>query len=217
MSKKDTAESEKSDKSDKSDKSLKASLIRRIVAYMIDMFVVVMITSLIISPFTNTKNIEKLQSSYDEVSQKYINQEIDSKTYLTESMPLVYQMAREEGFLSFILVFFEIMYFIVFQFYNKGKTIGKNFMKIRIVSTNDSDLTMNQVLIRSLIINFILVDLIVFGFVIFAPMDVYFYGSLFFELIQYLIVFASIMMILFSKNKRGIHDLISHCEVVREK
>ena len=215
MSKKDTTESEKSDKSDKSDKSKKASLIQRIVAYMIDMFVVVMITSLVVSPFVDTDTINKLQDSYEEVCEKYVSGEIDSHTYFVESMPLVYQMAREDGILSFVMIFLGIMYFIVFQFYNKGKTVGKNFMKIKVVS-NDGDLTMNQLLIRSLIINFILVDLIVFGLVVFAPMDVYFYATLVFELIQYFVVFISIIMIILSKSKRGIHDFVSHCEVIRE-
>ena len=86
-------------------------------------------------------------------------------------------------------------------------------MKIKVSST-DGDLTINQVLVRSLIIDMILLDMVVFGFVIFAPENIYFYGTLFLEMIQYAVIFISIFMIC-GKQKRGLHDLITHTEVIK--
>ena len=94
------------------------------------------------------------------------------------------------------------------------QTIGKKVMKIK-VSSIDGELTINQVMFRSLIIDMILLDMIVFGFVIFAPQNVYFYGTLFFELIEYIIIFVSVIMISFGQSRRGVHDIITHTEVVK--
>lgn len=76
---------------------------------------------------------------------------------------------------------------------------------------------MNQMLVRSLIINSILIDMIVLGLTIFASQDVYFYGSMVFEQVQSLILILSVAMVLFSRRGRGLHDMISRCEVIREK
>ena len=87
-------------------------------------------------------------------------------------------------------------------------------MKIKVVSI-DGELSINQVMFRSLIIDMILLDMIVFGFVVFAPKNIYFYGTLFLEMIEYIIIFISVVMICFSKNRRGLHDIITHTEVVK--
>lgn len=196
--------------------STKATFGQRLCAFIIDVFIVTMITSLIASPFVDIKTINKLKDSYEEVCEKYLNLEINTKTYIDEAMPLVYQTAREDGILSFVLIFFMILYYIVYPYYNKGKTIGKNLMKIKIVSKN-GELTMNQLVVRALLINSILLELILFSLVIFSPVDIYFYGTIIFDLMQYLFIFISALMVMFSKQKRGLHDLISRCEVIREK
>ena len=217
MSKKETVEPEKSDKSDKSDKSVKtekALFIQRFVAFIIDILLISMVASFIVVPFVDNDSITKLTDSGNEVSEKYLAGEIDEKAYFTESMNITYQMARKNGALTFVTLLLEILYFIVFQFYRGGQTIGKKLMKIKVVST-DGDMTINQMLFRALIIDMILLDMIVFGFVIFAPVNVYYYGTLVLEIIQYLIIFVSVVMICFNKSRRGLHDLIARTEVVK--
>lgn len=219
MSKKDAVESEKSDKSDKSDKddkTDKASFIQRLGAYIIDIIIVAFVASLIAVPFIDSDAVLKLTDGLYEVMEKYSTAEISDAVYMAESIPLTYELARKSGVITLITLFLEVLYFIVFQFKNNGQTLGKKLMKIKVVSTN-GEMTMNQMLIRALIINSILLDMIVLAFVIFASPNVYYYGSLIFEEIQNFVLCASVVMIIFSKNKKGLHDLISRCEVIREK
>ena len=68
-------ESEKSDKDDKLDKVL---FIQRLIAFIIDIFLVSMIVSLIAYPFVDSKSITKLQDGMMDVSEKYMNLEIDA-------------------------------------------------------------------------------------------------------------------------------------------
>lgn len=217
MSKKDAVESEKSDKSDKSDKSAdgkKVFFIQRLMAYMIDILLVAFVGSLIVLPFIDKDALLKLSNSLFEVIEKYNSSEITYDVYMIESIPLSFQLAKKCGIITLITLFLEVLYFIVYQFNSGGQTIGKKIMKIKVISTN-GEMTMNQMLIRALIIDSILLDMIVLAFVIFTSQDVYYYGALIFERIQGIILFISIILIMFSKRGRGLHDLISHCEVVK--
>ena len=213
MGKKETVESEKSDKSDKSDKAL---FIQRLGAYIIDVMIVTFVGTMIAMFFIDSDALIKLSDGLYEVIEKYISSEISYSAYMAETIPLTYQIARKCGVVTLITLFLEVLYFIVYQFNNDGQTIGKKIMKIKVVST-DGKMTMNQMLIRALIVNAILLDMIIFGFVIFASQDVYYYGTLVFERIQSVLMFTSVIMIIFSKKGTGLHDLISHCEVIKEK
>ena len=87
-------------------------------------------------------------------------------------------------------------------------------MKIKVISIKN-ELTMNQMIFRALLINSILLELISFGFMLFSSKEVYFYGVGIFEIIQSIIIVSSALMIMYSKNSRGIHDLVTHTEVIK--
>ena len=195
----------------KSDK--KSLFYQRVVAFIIDIFLVAFLSSLISSPFVDTKSVEKLNVEMQEVMDNYIEKKIDEVTYLTECSSITYRLARKNGIVNFVTIFIEILYFIVFQLYNKGQTLGKSLLKIKVKSADDEELTMNQMIFRSIIINSTLYGFISFALSIFASQSTYFYGVLVFEFIQYMVIFISGLMIMFGKS--GLHDLVSHTEVVR--
>lgn len=193
--------------------SEKSLFLQRFLAFIVDTLFVVLISSLIAFPFVDNASVEKLNMEMQEVSENYINSEIDINTYLAEYSSVVYQLSRKNGVVSFITIFIEILYFIVYQLYNKGQTLGKKMLKIRVESVDDGELTMNQMIFRVIIINSILYGFVSFALSIFASQSTYFYGILIFELIQYLVLLISGLMIMF--GKRGLHDLVSHTKVVR--
>ena len=116
--------------------------------------------------------------------------------------------------ISLITIALNILYFVVYQLYNKGQTIGKKLMKIKIIST-DGELFMNQMIFRAFIANFILVDLISFLFMLTKSKELYFYGTGIFQFIQYIIVIVSVFMIMFRKDGCSIHDKLVHTKVIR--
>lgn len=193
--------------------SEKSLFLQRFLAFIVDTLFVVLISSLIAFPFVDNASVEKLNMEMQEVSENYINSEIDINTYFAEYSSVVYQLSRKNGVVSFITIFIEILYFIVYQLYNKGQTLGKKLLKIRVESVDDGELTMNQMIFRVIIINSILYGFVSFALSIFASQSTYFYGILIFELIQYLVLLISGLMIMF--GKRGLHDLVSHTKVVR--
>lgn len=192
----------------------KPYFIQRVVAFIIDIILIAFIASLIASPFLDTKSITKLQNSTKEISQQYMNGEIGASAFLSESKTITYEMARKSGFLSIITVFLEILYFVVFQFYFKGQTIGKKLVKIRVENIK-GELTINNLIFRSLIINSICYNMISLCLMVFGDANVYFYGSICFELLQYLLLAICGFMVMFEKNGRGLHDYLGHTQVVR--
>lgn len=200
---------------DKDESDKKALFIQRVLAFFIDAILVAFVAASIAYPFVDLDSIDKLNKEMNTIMESYVNNEINEKTYLTEYASISYQLARKNGTLNFITLFIEILYFVVFQLYNKGQTFGKKLLNIKVVSFDEQELSMNQLIYRSLIINSILHGFILFAFTIFANQYTYFYGLLIVGIIQYLILLISGLMIMFSKSKRGIHDLVSRTEVVR--
>lgn len=198
------------------DKELKrASFIRRLCAYVIDYLLVVLVVSVIAMPFTDTKKTEKLEKESTEIIEKYQKGEITPDEYLQRYSNVYYNLSRNTGIVTFITIIVYILYYVVFQLYNKGQTIGKKLMKIKVISI-DGELSMNQMIFRSLIVNMLLLNIINFALITFAPKDIYTGVSATLSMIQYIIMFISIILAT-TKEGRTIHDRIVHTRVVSIK
>ena len=66
-----------------------------------------------------------------------------------------------------------------------------------------------------MIINSILIDMVSFAILLFMNQLTYFYSVVILGMIQFIIIAASGIMVMFGKNRRGIHDLVAHTDVVR--
>ena len=197
--------------------SKKATFIERFFAYVVDIVIITIIVTMLAYPFTanKTDDIEKISNEMTELLQKYTDDEVSMDTYVIEYSTLSYQLDKYQGATVLIGIFIYILYFMVFQFYNKGQTIGKKLLKIKVKSI-DSELTMNQVIIRALLIDSILasmVQIVVLSFV--SDANSYFYINGIFMIIDFIFVVISALMIMFSKNRRGLHDYITKTEVVK--
>lgn len=193
----------------------KALFVQRFLAFLLDIVLVSVVASFISYPFLDMDSIQKLNESSVEVMENYTNGKIDEKEYFNESSTISYELARKQGVNTLVIIFLNILYFVVYQIKNNGQTLGKQILKIRVVDSSNRDLSMNQMIFRALIINSILLDMISFGVLIFANQSSYFYGVSFLAFIQFCILSVSTFMIMFGKNRRGLHDLVAHTDVVR--
>ena len=193
----------------------KALFVQRFLAFLLDIVLVSFVASFISYPFLDMDSIQKLNESSVEVMENYTNGKIDEKEYFNESSTISYELARKQGVNTLVIIFLNILYFVVYQIKNNGQTLGKQILKIRVVDSSNRDLSMNQMIFRALIINSILLDMISFGVLIFANQSSYFYGVSFLAFIQFCILSVSTFMIMFGKDRRGLHDLVVHTDVVR--
>lgn len=196
-------------------KKEKALFVQRFVAFILDIFIVSSIASLISYPFLDTKSINKLNNESNELIEKYTAKEIDMNTYAVEVKNIGYQLSQKQGVVSLVTLFLSVLYFIVYQYYNNGQTVGKKLMKIRVSSSTNKEITMNSFIFRSLIINLILVDMISFAIVIFGNETAYFYGVAICGIIKYTLLLICGFMVMWSKSGMGLHDRIAHTTVVK--
>lgn len=232
--KNDLNENDKDDKSDKSKKTEKnknevkvndskledsnkdkALFIQRLCAYFVDIIIVSFVASLISSPFINIDKVEKLNEQSEEIMENFVQQEIDFNEYTVEYANITYDLSKTLGAQSLITITVGILYYVVFQLYMGGRTLGKMLLKIKVVSTSGSDLTMNQMLFRSFIANSILLDILSMVFIIFTDREIFFYCYGIFSLIQSVIVFVSLFTIMYGKEGLAIHDKLVHTKVIR--
>lgn len=196
-------------------KGEKALFVQRFIAFLLDIFILSSIASLISYPFLDAKSIDKLNKNSSEVIGKYTTGEIDMDTYVDEVKGISYQLSQKQGVVSLVTLFLAVLYFIVYQYYNNGQTIGKKLMKIKVVSSTDKEITMNSFIFRSLIVNSILVDMISFAIVIFGNETAYFYGVAICGIIKYTLLLICGFMVMWSKSGLGLHDRIAHTTVVK--
>ena len=192
-----------------------ALFVQRLVAFLIDVLLVSLIASFISAPFVNVEKISALEKKTSELMIQLQSEQISITDYSMQYIDIYYKLARYSGISSIIVIFLNVLYFVVFQVYNKGQTLGKKFVKIRVISEN-GELSYNQIIFRSFISNFILVDIIMFIFMIFSSKEIYFWATIVFQGLQYIVVFISIIMIMNHKDGRAIHDKIVQTKVLRE-
>ncbi len=197
-------------------KNKNASFVERLGALLIDLFIITIVTSLFSMVVVDNDNYNKLSDESSKLMEEYISGKVKPTTYISRASDISYDISRETAGLSIITVGIYILYFIVFQYKRNGQTLGKKLLKLRVVSNNDEELTMNSFAIRSLLVNSIFFDIILLSVTILCTKDVYFISSLVIEFIEYSLLFAIALTVLTRKDKRGIHDLITNTKVIKE-
>ena len=192
---------------------MKANFIQRALAYLLDIFIISFIFSIITIGFKPNTDIEK---KYNEVYDNYIKGEITAEQYLEEYTDVLYDMQKANALPNAINTVLIIAYFIVFQYLNKGQTIGKKLLKIKIVNEDKKDISLKQMLIRGIMIYSILSSLINIILFFNVSRKVYMTSYLTIGAIESLILFLSAIFILYRNDKKALHDIVSKSIVIKE-
>lgn len=192
----------------------KPLFFQRLVAFLIDVVIVSILSSLLATPFVNSKMTESLNDEAYGIIQKLRDENISTTQYVTDYMNVVYKLARANGLVSIITILLNIIMYVVIPLYYGGQTIGKKLLGIKIVA-DSTELNVNQLIYRSLIANSILLDLISVVLVITSSKSAYFYGLGMFTMIQYMVTLISIFMVMYSQDGRAVHDRLARTKVVK--
>ena len=212
---KDEEEKLKEENKSKKTPDIKAMFSQRIFAFLIDLVLLSIITSLITIFVPVNDTTTKLYAEQDRVLEGYVDGSVSMEEYVNQMIDLGYDISRQTVIISIVAVVISLLYYVVYPCYNNGQTFGKKLMKIKIKKTNDKELSMNDLLIRSMINNSVLVSIINVILVLFLSKDLYLSTSSLVGVIQYIVLIISLIMIAFTKNAQGLHDKVVHTEVVQ--
>ena len=193
---------------------IKAMFSQRVLAFLIDLVLLSMITSLITMFIPMNDTATKLYEEQNRVLEDYVAGNVPMEEYVNQMIDLGYDISKQTVIISIVGVVISLLYYVVYPCYNNGQTFGKKLMKIKIKKTNDKELSMNDLLIRSMINNSILVNIITIALVLFLSKDLYLSMSSLLSSVQSLVLIISLIMIAFTKNAQGLHDKVVHTEVV---
>ena len=193
---------------------IKAMFSQRVLAFLIDLLLLSIICSLITMFVPVNDTATKLYEEQNRVLEGYVDGSVSMKEYVNQMVDLGYDISRQTVIVSIVTIVISLLYYVVYPCYNNGQTFGKKLMKIKIKKTNDKELSMNDLLIRSMINNSVLVSIINVILVLFLSKDLYLSTSSLVGVIQYIVLIISLIMIAFTKNAQGLHDKVVHTEVV---
>lgn len=192
---------------------MKADFFKRIFAYMIDYFIILLVLSFITANINVGSDItEKVNN----LTNEYKNGNITIAEYNEEVLPLNYELTKRKLPVNVITCVIIIGYYIVFAYFNKGQTLGKKICKIRVVNDKGERASIWNILIRSLFIYGIITTLYSLISINFLDIESFNYSVSVVSVIESLFIVISLLMMLYKKDGRGLHDIIAKTKVIGE-
>ena len=195
---------------------MNVNFLKRFLAYLIDIILVGTIIGIISAIFT-TKNATVLSNQFLELNEQVINTKLDFGIYYSRVADITLSLDRENFMINIINCVIIILYFVVLPLYKNGQTLGKKIFKIKIVREDKEDLTANELIIRNIVVNGLLNTFLAFCLVFLLSGFEYFTITSILGFIQFVLVVVSACMIIFRKDKKGLHDIITKTKVVYEE
>ena len=190
---------------------------KRIIAYLIDIVIVTSLSTMLTYFLPENKEYNESMEEYTALVNEFANDSIEQEEFFQKSNDLMYTINRSSITTTIVTTVLTIFYFVVFTYFMNGQTVGKKLMKIKIVSNDRKKLTMNNYLIRGLLINSILMN--VLGIVIILGLNKSTYLKVN-DTLTYVYLFMMVLtlgMILFREDKRGLHDILANTKVINAK
>lgn len=194
---------------------MKASFFKRLAAYFIDVIFVTIIASIVSAGFSSTR-YEKAYEEYENLMTQYTAQEITVEEYTKQIGPVIYEIQDSSVVVSMISVLLSIAYFIVFQYLNKGQTLGKKMLGLK-VQEHGKDPSLKSIIIRTIGVDSILSGMLGIILLYILNKNNYYFGYSIISTLEMVFIFITALFILYRKDKRGLHDVMAHTEVIDER
>ena len=191
----------------------KANFYKRLVAYTIDMFIVGLVISIISYNFDTTR-LEKLSDKSIKLMNSFTNGDISSDKYFFEYADILYKVNKANVNSNLLGLVIYVGYFVLFQFFNGGATIGKKLLKIKVVSQGGGEVSLWQMIVRTSIINGI-VPLALSLILVFTTKGLVFLTlSSVVGLFENIFVIICVFLLLYKSDCLALHDIMSKSVVI---
>lgn len=193
---------------------MKAETTKRIISYLIDILIVLFTIGIVVNVKEKDKAVMQLRSDIHIVNELYANGEIKFSDYF-DRWTVINQQIDQECIIYFIFnILLILIYFVLLPYVWNGQTIGKKVMKVKITSYDGENVTIVQYLIRNMIFNGLGQMILILLFLYLLPSSMYFILSSILTFVQLILVIISVSMVLYRRDKRGLHDILSSTKVI---
>lgn len=192
---------------------MKATFLKRLTAYIVDMIIISTILILIFNFFPENKDVQIMKQELNEVYDNVLKGE-DATNYFEKFAELNYRIDKEMVMYSVLNVIAIVGYFTFIPYLFMGQTPGKRLLGIRIIRRDNELLMLNDLVLRNFIVHglsYILIALMLIYLISAVP---YFVVVTILGFIQFVLVIVSGIMIIARKDRLGLQDFISKTTVV---
>jgi uncharacterized RDD family membrane protein YckC len=197
---------------------MNAGFFRRLGAYLIDVIIIMIVVSLFSRFLPNSDKIDALNNANSNLLTDYskILQEGDVDKINDFSALITdynYELTKLSLYTNLSTIVLYILYFVGFQGYNNGQTVGKRLLKIEIVDDEDNNPNFKQLLIRGIILYPMVLSLLDTMLIHVLSKSSYISCSNVIAYIQYALYFVCFITVVFAG--RGIHDKLAGTRVIK--
>ena len=195
---------------------MKAPFFKRLFAYILDMIIVSTLVTLICIAIPS--KIENTEKELRQLSNQLMEKKISTDEYINKYKDLMYENNKNEKVSTTITLVLTLAYFVIFQYMNKGQTIGKKTLNLKVVDyESKKEISILKGLLRSILPLNILSSAITVTLIKVLTKNIYINTYLLVNEIEAVFIFATIFLILYRKDGRGLHDMLANTMVITEK
>ena len=193
---------------------MNSGFFKRLCAFLLDYFIVSFILAFITLGFKidTTKYEEVLSNALN----SYSNNEITINEYKDAVSDVNYNIQKLNFPVNVVSVSLSIGYFIVFTYLNKGQTLGKKILKLKLVKEDNNKPKLVDIIIRGLFIYGITSSLFNVIFVNILNKTLFMNIYVIISSIESILLVVSTLMIIYRKDKRSLYDIITKTNVISE-
>lgn len=190
--------------------------IKRIFAYLLDIFFVSLISSLIVMIPIFNYNAPAIQEKTNEIYDSLLNtgSSDPDEDILIEKL---YDLEKESSSLTVVTAFVTFIYFGVIGFINNGQTLGKMITKLRVVPVKDNKLNPGLYIIRTLLITSIIPQIINIASLSLLNANTWYNLTGIVSQVQEFFFLIILGFMIFRDDERGLHDIICQTKVIEAK
>ena len=192
---------------------MRVKTTKRVLAYFIDIMIIFFAIGVIVNVKEKDKTVMQLRSDIEIVNELYANGEIKFHEYFDRWTVINQQIDQECVIYLIFNILLILIYFVLIPKVWNGQTIGKKILKLKVVSNTGEKVTIVQYLIRNMLLNGLAQMILLVLFLYLLPNSMYFIFSSILTFIQLILVIISSFMVLYRKDKRGLHDIFSGTNV----
>ena len=194
---------------------MKASFFKRLGAFFIDYFIVILIASIITMGFSNTSS-EEISKKMNNLVSDYQSEKISIDEYTEETYKLNYDLQKSNLYTNVVSITLYIGYFIIFATLNKGQTLGKKLLKIKVVNKEEKKPSVWNMFVRSLFIYNLASAIFSVVFINFLGISTFTNIYTTIGYIEFFVIIISFFMVTYKKDGRGLHDMMARTNVIEE-